>query len=144
MKSDGTTKHINHHHVFKLYVPTGEGGKSTANVATTKLSTGLGGDRVVTRQLQENSKVVNEPMVVREDELEDDNETERTMKREIAFLKASNAKSMKEMNLYAENKEGEVESPNVPMNVSVAKVAGVPFSPLASPPVKGPGKKVFM
>ena len=91
-------------------MPTGEGEKSTKNIATTKLSTGLGGDRVVTKQLRENNKVVNKPMVVGEDDLENDNKTESKMKREIAVLKASNANSMKEMNLYVKNKEGETES----------------------------------
>ena len=33
-------------------------------------------------------------MVVREDDLENDNETERKLRREIAFLKVSNAKLM--------------------------------------------------
>jgi len=140
---DGTIKQVEYSQTFKLYVPTGEGEKSTKNTDTTKKSTGLGGDRNMIKQLQANNTVVNAPLVRAIDISEGEADNESDMKQEIVSLKASNAYSMKELNLYVETKEGDTESPNIPINVSVAREAGMPFSPLASPPVKIQGKRFF-
>lgn len=138
--------------LYNLYVPKGDGSKSTACLATKNDSRGISLDRMVRKRLEELNKQIskrpNEPYIDTDTPLNANGKDSRVQTQlksandKIAAATADAAESRKVLQQMAEENACSSEL-SLSINPSVAREAGLPSDTRASPPVKTPNRTFF-
>ena len=137
--------------LFNLYVPKGDGAKSTMCQDTAESSRGTANDRAVTKLLEHlNKQIASRPKApsVDTDELDLNNgsspmiTTIESANNKLAVANADAAESRKAVQQMAEENCPD-PNPNLKLNPAVAREAGLPCDSRVCPPVKTPNKTFF-